>query len=61
MGGNDMSLYLLLDEVITVETQPELTWILIPVCLAAAAIGFFIIRAIRKRKLSEAEKREDGR
>ena len=56
-----MSPYLLLDEVITVETQPELTWILIPVCLAAAAIGFFIIRAIRKRKLSEAEKREDGR
>ena len=47
-GGYGMSLYHLLDEVITVETEPELGWILIPVCLAAAAIGFFVIRAIRK-------------
>ena len=56
-----MSPYLLLDEVITVETQPELAWLLIPVCLAAAAVGFFIVRAIRRRKLSEAAKREEVR
>lgn len=53
-----MSLYLLLDEVIPVETEPELLWILIPVCLAAAAVGFFVVRAIRKKKLAEARKED---
>ena len=56
-----MSLYHLLDEVITVETEPELTWLLIPVCLAAAAIGFFVVRAIRKRKAASKEtEKEEG-